>query len=1155
MDPVPGHHHADLGELFSAHVHHASPAMRTAMVAILLLDRINKTPADTDEGTCRVAGQLLLNLGQVRLLCHWAKAHPMVFSFEVGARESAVDVLARVGDDWPRDVRLHVTLSTALPLTAIQRLQPFLWRHDVPDVELVYEGLPDQDCAIALAQTLSRRPLGELTLSGGAFARDFIVLLTGVAADRIFLALGPPDGASKSDVEQALAQLVGSSQATVLIAAAPWIEGRLTAHLLASRPTWKSVCVNYSPELVGFLMRGRTKVHRLELTAGNRILQTAGSVVRMLHAGQVQHLVLGDSLALVEWAEALSLYADVHKPKKILLSLEAPFVAPEGRDAEAAFASLPRQQLVGRYVPRTARNLLPGWAVLDEAALQRLFALSTDTRLTRVPPSQQASVDDEERSAIQILGNLLAANRTVSELVNYAKEPSSWLVPIKDLTRAVANANIDRDSTSLEDKVLCLQWMDLRAGLVKSVLEKTLADDPQCAQLMCEALIWRGHTSRPLTDKYWQDVGRKHTTRWISSDMNQVILMEVSPPLLLDTSNAPAPTPRFDLLPAADPSLLVIPAGAHTLQRLLDRLAAQTLDPANAQSPLVLAACRVIGRVLKGLSLPSNVMTGTVCGAVAAQLLQLGQWKLLQHLLPISPIWPLQLVTPMSFTTLKQMAKWPDPASECHLPVHAHFPLETIRTVLQFGSSVAPDKLLLKVGVGEQVDPDSLNAIKEYVTSRPGMSLFLALDKQVHVLESVGEQLIAFVNGLGSISLRGLSLQDFEALPEKMEQALVAAVKGWRIAKLQMLNCGDNLARQLLADRHWDAINLPASDSMANWFKAGMVSATKLVCPVEGVDALANFEVMVASCKGLEAIDVQGGSINGLAMANLLDKNRRITAAKCLPTMSHPDEGPAMLSVLRRNTDILSFEVSREGARPPWAPRLLDARTMRQIGKRTTSNRLLHARLVALGAGRGFGMGMGKGGLDTTYRDVGQHIGSFLDLPSALSLSATHKAAFAGSRHALETEIDSLADLLKPAVETAIGAASDAPKPASASDGTTYLQFSAAMKAMAASGMLAGPLQSTDRSKTGHMVLERVLQLRKAGVPDDILGRAIGRRLDALLHAAPGKERTLSEQACGELRSLVESLAYIGVIPARQWLRETYGIDVAEPPKVGQVNN
>ncbi|WP_304842020.1 hypothetical protein [Hydrogenophaga sp.] len=307
------------------------------------------------------------------------------------------------------------------------------------------------------------------------------------------------------------------------------------------------------------------------------------------------------------------------------------------------------------------------------------------------------------------------------------------------------------------------------------------------------------------------------------------------------------------------------------------------------------------------------------------------------------------------------------------------------------------------------------------------------------------------------------------------------------------------------------------------------VRAATLCLALSAENAWKNVENMVLTCQGVSEIRFEKEPVNALAVATLLDQKRAVTALTCALETNGPEETAQSLVLLHKNKSLTRIEAAKDVTFWVGRPQPLDPVSWLSILKMAVGNRLLRPDLMGRGAGRG--MGVSTQGRFGANNDVFEHIGSFLDFRSALALSGISKAAYLGSRRAMQQEIQRLSDLLAPEMP--------------------FATFVDAMAAREDKGLL-GPMP--DPSTSDGSTFDRQWALREAGVPDAVVDVMLGRRLAALIAPVDKAHRILSEAQGQQVWQLLEALACHGAIPAQVWLQQGLGISLtnAEPDGLAQ---
>ncbi len=154
--------------------------------AILSLDSMDVAPLGPQ--TACACMQLLLALGQPKLMIRLAQLSEAAYALDVGDSVQKADVLARMGKGWPSSRTVTVVVSNQLPHEGVELLGRFNPPPHCASLTVVADGRQGQVGALNLGEVLKLREYPTLTLIGGPYAYDTFHALIGIRAESVVFA-------------------------------------------------------------------------------------------------------------------------------------------------------------------------------------------------------------------------------------------------------------------------------------------------------------------------------------------------------------------------------------------------------------------------------------------------------------------------------------------------------------------------------------------------------------------------------------------------------------------------------------------------------------------------------------------------------------------------------------------------------------------------------------------------------------------------------------------------------------------------------------------------------------------------------------------------------------------------------------------------------
>ncbi|MDO9438227.1 hypothetical protein [Hydrogenophaga sp.] len=936
---------------------------------------------------------------------------------------------------------------------------------------------------------------------------------------------------------KALEALVKGSGATALDVTDASIAPLLAVRLLACRDRWAAVHVLYTGTdsvVHQQLAKGQQQIDRLELhlPEGSSFLTPDSALLRMLMATGVRTLVVHGPLDLFVLAVIMQSTSgpDDHLLEFHLHRLEACFVVSEHADVGWTMASLFRTRGIDELQHKPMPVERAGYTPIDADAACRLASRSSSKRMALAAAegaanrhrlaaeSRRFDVSKEWSDAARAIGALLAPDQSLLALRRYVQSPANTLVPKKT---AFNVALADPRSLLLNDKLRELISIGAPHALLRAALALHLENaDAEELDSVCKTLILMQFPLLPLRPEAWQALSRGFKVRWLSERLGPTELSTVSPPADADRAAEPPRgehKPRALTMPSGGVAELLVPRGEAARVAWLERVSQLPRDAATTAVVRLLVTGRcAIARMDDEQQL-----------AFTNLLLREGQWKLLAHMVPTRPRWVLQALTPHAASMLEQMKPWPSATSACHIVLSSSLSAPCIQQVSKLANSVPGGRLSLAIDLGSRGRADGWDHLAKLVNASRCRDLTFIESSP----DAAPATLVGFFNSIQAEQLEHLSIQRFGDRSPQLTGALVGFVRRTSVHELNIGACSEAITQALVTCRPWHVLSAEMSSTLAHALRKGGATVRELYLLGTSFDDMRRVAPMVKSIAGLKKLHVLGAPMNLTTLAEVLNAQPSIESVDSRLSMTSSKQAAEAIALIRQHTAFRHID-SR-----PWkagqnefggAP--LDEPTWEALTALTFRSALRYPKAFSVGAGGGFGASLGDGarlGLGGSpsfqrgvrpFTDPGKIIGSLLDPRSAQALSITSKTAYMASSQPWEKHIDALAGLLVPAVD--MGAVLD------------YL----AVLGKTVTLDDTEDDRSADKGTQDDQMLEKVVNMWARGVPLTVLAEAIGR---GLVHSLAPTER------------LLEVLAFLGVMPSRQWLTTGLGIDVVAPSSIG----
>ncbi|MDO9438228.1 hypothetical protein [Hydrogenophaga sp.] len=854
--PLPNQAGASLTDRLNAKARE-SWDMDAVVKAILKLKEKDQLPAFIDDALCQEAANVLLELGQIHLLCRLAELKPIAYVLDIGASEQKACTLGRIGVAWPVGTPVCVVLAASLPSKAVHALDAFLPYPTTVVLRVVADGVAESSEAKVEAEA------------------------------------------------QALEALVKGSGATALDVTDPSISPSLAVRLLACRGHWTTVHMRLDSAPHELLAQTQRKIDRLELhpPEGAAILAPNVAFLRTLMEKGVRTLIVHGPLDLFKLATAVQASAGLGELH--LDRVEACFVVPRGADVGWTISALSRSQMIGEFQHQPMRLEMTGYAPLDVEAAQRLSspdslarmalrtAESAANRLGLATEWRRDGVSQTWFDAVTAIGSLLAPQQSLEALVGYVLSPANTLIPKEDW---VPSAKAFPVSNLLEDKLRWLVAVKTPDALLRAALTELLQGaGPDEVESVCQTLIFMRFPLLVQPLEAWQTQSRDFTARWLSDPVSRAELNAIAVPRDLQPSRVEhevvePPLPRGGI------AELLIPSGEEARAELVLRFRQMQVNTATWE----------IVRLLTTGHCNIAHMSTMEQMTFATRLLQEGQWKLLAHLVPTRRTWSLYAATSELAKAIGKLTPWPSATSECHIVVSSSVSAASVSGLEKFVQSVPSENLSLIVGC--EPSPNTLvwDKLAALVLSKKGANLTLTRSTEAAFPTA---DVIGFLNRISTAQLRSLGLVDLIEPSVQLQQALTAFCRSSAVPDIAIGTCNESLTQAVLTCRPWNQINAPVSPTLAEVVMKDGIVAEALTLQRRGFDDLQEIEIIVKCTEGLKSLEVVGGPVDLQRLAHLLDGKRSIESVKAALSTSSKQSAVWAAALMRQNDSLRKLQI------------------------------------------------------------------------------------------------------------------------------------------------------------------------------------------------------------------------------------------------------
>ncbi|MDO9434482.1 hypothetical protein [Hydrogenophaga sp.] len=803
------------------------PALQAAADLILSLSspRWHHTAANGEGPVCQQAVDLLLELGHPELLCRLLHTQSDHVVLKVGANEQRAQALASVVASWPPRAAVSVQLSSAMSVAGMEAIGAFLRCTSLYGLHLVVDGQPDLTALDSLRDNLHKNlrplPIWELSLSAGEspVTDAEVAALLGVQAQAIRIKLASNAHTAPQPSIDRLVALVQGSNATSLDLSDPSIPTALAQHLLSISPHWNRVVLGEQNSAAW--KPGLPTIDQLHIPT----LPFHAELLESLDDSKVKILITNSAVDLGSMSDELPANTSLQR-------IEASFFVKRDSDVDDLLDALRRDQRFIEMVDSPSTQQVAGFKRIDETSAARLSAwrMAKDGGASPLSSLSRSLVEKLDRTAA--VSWALTGDYTVNELLERLSAMVDMLPGAHDLPGAVAKEEIDGLSTALDDKLQCLILAQMPDTMMRSILSRLLRikSTPDTDEQVCQALIDIEHLQLAKNDTDWLRLGHAFATRWASDGLSvpgvdtAQLLDKIAPPLFQLPAKTRAVAPRPFVPGAVHTDDLVVPAGQPERLALIDRLL-RAVPRAHRDFANITAARTAILRLLTDATTdPMEFLPGSRRNGLASELLDLGQWKLLQHVLQFRSEWDLPLDTPEAALALGQLTNWPDPDIACHLIVDAGLPLEAVRHMNDFASEGAPHtlSLTLKAAPAPHNDVATWRAWAAWIKAHPGLTLTLNFRHGAFPPDVV----LALLNDIAPRVIGKLVLEHLNATPA-VAQALAKAIRHTGVSQLALVECAGDLQPMVIADHPWAMLEVTLNHGLVEQARSGAVGTVR----------------------------------------------------------------------------------------------------------------------------------------------------------------------------------------------------------------------------------------------------------------------------------------------------------------------------------------
>lgn len=303
---------------------------------------------------------------------------------------------------------------------------------------------------------------------------------------------------------------------------------------------------------------------------------------------------------------------------------------------------------------------------------------------------------------------------------------------------------------------------------------------------------------------------------------------------------------------------------------------------------------------------------------IANQLLQEGQWRLLQNLMQRQSAWTLTVSTEKQLVTLLQL-ELPERCS-CTLQVTCALAGSSVRQLSGFIERLQPGTRVLSIAIRAGEDARVWKARADLVRMTPGITL--ALEDSAPRAPGFSEDVLrGLFDGIHTARIHELQLRGIALGGAAWVRSLQDAVRATGARALTLRGGHDAVAQGVLTCQPWERVDVVASAPVASVFASGGVTARNLVVHLpEHGGPQAAVEGILESCLHLETVRILGGHLDLLCMARALGRRRTVhTVAVGLSAVNHQQATEA-LERLGHNPSLLRVDLLDMPARNGVVP-------------------------------------------------------------------------------------------------------------------------------------------------------------------------------------------------------------------------------------------
>lgn len=506
--------------------HPQADAIRLACAAILTLDEYDHV-ADHDQPTLHLAAKLLLDLRQPLLLQRLAAVTGHHFVLDVGTNQSHADVLARIGDAWPKNVPVSLVLDTSMSADAASALSTFLRCTSRLNVQIhAQKGASSPSAASAFGQALKACSLEELSIVSGPLSVGVLQAMVGVHADVVAVLADRAHGEDPGQgtaLHDALSDLVRQSGACALNIAGDSGAGALSeglaAKLLGCRVYWVGVQLKpgmREAEIMQRLVSGQHTIGELKVSGRAGEFSMAGLIhgARMSRVHTIVFLHDADVISLAESLHRrlmMSLNVSPHLFERIEACLT--YKAVEHERATLAVSAILANPVLITLQHRPGGVVGDGRVVIGPVQASAIEGSGASSRLASLPERLQRLSGTQRRmmELILTLGRLLIEDRPLANLMDFLRSPTNTLIPAS--SPVVPSGNWQ----PLEQKIRVLDACLVDKRFVRGGISVYLNKRPVEMHFVCQALARIGFPRQDLPGEEWKSLGKRYLERHASN--------------------------------------------------------------------------------------------------------------------------------------------------------------------------------------------------------------------------------------------------------------------------------------------------------------------------------------------------------------------------------------------------------------------------------------------------------------------------------------------------------------------------------------------------------------------------------------------------------------------------------------------------------------